>query len=796
MKWIICILVGMPFLGFAQLVTNTNQSPAGLVQNVLLGPGVTVSNIQFSGSQQAIGFFDGSATNVGIDNGIVITTGTVLNNGSGPHGPNNSTNSGLDNSAPGYFRLNNLLGGGAQTYDAAVLEFDFIPYSDTVRFKYVFGSEEYMEYVGTQFNDIFAFFISGPGIPGGIQNIARLPNGDAVAINNVNNGTSNAGPCMNCSRYNFNGTGVEGPYNANPFYIQYDGFTDVLEAVSKVQCGQKYHLTIAIADVGDGIFDSGIFLEANSLSSKVPVSIEYEMSFNAFNDPSAMAEGCVSTTVTLTRDPSNATSAFTIPISVTGTATSGVDYSNTIPSSVTFQPGQTQIQFTFDALQDALSEGEETLNLIFDIPDPCGGASTQEINLTINDVAPVTVTLADTSVLCAGSLVELVPVVSGGVGPYVYSWSNGETSPSILVSPTTSTTYSVSVTDDCLNQTATDNALITVPVYPPISLVASDDITEICPYIPADLTVSATGGSGVYTYQWTANGQVIGSGSTQSVTPSTTTVYQVLVTDQCEEQATESVVYTITSPPLVVTMSPNALICPGDSVFIEVFPTGGFGNYFYDWQHSTDATAGVWVKPAQTTTFEVHVSDECQTFFVVGSTTVEVIRPDADFQVTSSTLFNNMPITFQNLSVGAESYQWFYGDGNTSTTIVGSNVYENPGTYYVTLVATNQLGCKDTVTKPITIEEEYWIYVPNTFTPDGNRVNNYFSVSTVNIKYLEVMIFNRWGERIFEAYDPFFEWDGTYNGTLVQDGTYIWKIKYVTKGNIEGKLVGHITLMK
>lgn len=786
----------MPFLGFAQLVTNTNQSPAGLVQNVLLGPGVTVSNIQFSGSQQAIGFFDGSATNVGIDNGIVITTGTVLNNGSGPHGPNNSTNSGLDNSAPGYFRLNNLLGGGAQTYDAAVLEFDFIPYSDTVRFKYVFGSEEYMEYVGTQFNDIFAFFISGPGIPGGIQNIARLPNGDAVAINNVNNGTSNAGPCMNCSRYNFNGTGVEGPYNANPFYIQYDGFTDVLEAVSKVQCGQKYHLTIAIADVGDGIFDSGIFLEANSLSSKVPVSIEYEMSFNAFNDPSAMAEGCVSTTVTLTRDPSNATSAFTIPISVTGTATSGVDYSNTIPSSVTFQPGQTQIQFTFDALQDALSEGEETLNLIFDIPDPCGGASTQEINLTINDVAPVTVTLADTSVLCAGSLVELVPVVSGGVGPYVYSWSNGETSPSILVSPTTSTTYSVSVTDDCLNQTATDNALITVPVYPPISLVASDDITEICPYIPADLTVSATGGSGVYTYQWTANEQVIGSGSTQSVTPSTTTVYQVLVTDQCEEQATESVVYTITSPPLVVTMSPNALICPGDSVFIEVFPTGGFGNYFYDWQHSTDATAGVWVKPAQTTTFEVHVSDECQTFFVVGSTTVEVIRPDADFQVTSSTLFNNMPITFQNLSVGAESYQWFYGDGNTSTTIVGSNVYENPGTYYVTLVATNQLGCKDTVTKPITIEEEYWIYVPNTFTPDGNRVNNYFSVSTVNIKYLEVMIFNRWGERIFEAYDPFFEWDGTYNGTLVQDGTYIWKIKYVTKGNIEGKLVGHITLMK
>lgn len=796
MKLLLFILLWIPLLGIAQLVTNTNQSPAGLVQNVLLGPGVTVSNIQFTGSQQAIGFFDGSQTNVGINSGIVITTGTVLNNGSGPHGPNNSTNSGFDNSAAGYFRLNNLLGGGAQTHDAAVLEFDFIPYSDTVRFKYVFGSEEYMEYVGTQFNDIFAFFISGPGIPGGIQNIARLPNGDAVAINNINNGTLNNGPCVNCQRYNYNGTGVDGPYNANPFYIQYDGFTDVLEAVSKVQCGQKYHLTIAIADVGDGIFDSGIFLEANSLSSKVPVSIEYQMSFNAFNDPAMMAEGCVSTTVTLTRDQSNATSAFTIPISVTGSATPGLDYSNTIPSSVTFQPGQTQIQFTFAALQDALTEGVETVNIIFDIPDPCGGNSSQELNLTINDVAPVTVTLSDTTVLCSGDLVELVPQVSGGVGPYTYVWSNGETSSSIIVSPTNTTTYTVSVTDDCLNQTATDNAQIVVPVYPPLSLVASEDITEICPYLPADLFVTATGGSGVYTYEWSANNEILGTASTQKVIPSTTTVYTVEVTDQCSEVATEQVIYTITSPPLELTMSPNVLICPGDSVFIQVSATGGFGDYFYDWQHSDETTSGVWVKPNQTTTFTVHVSDECQTFFVAGSTTVEVIRPVADFQVTSAVLFNNLPITFQNLTVGGVSYEWFYGDGNTSTTIVGSNIYETPGTYNVTLIATNELGCKDTVTKPITIEEEYWVYVPNTFTPDGNRVNNYFSASTVNIKYLEVMIFNRWGQRIFEAYDPQFEWDGTYNGTIVQDGTYIWKIKYITNSNVEGKLVGHITLMR
>ena len=82
-------------------------------------------------------------------------------------------------------------------------------------------------------------------------------------------------------------------------YIQYDGFTDVLEAVSQVECGQTYHLVIAIADVGDGQWDSGIFLEANSLSSLTPVDISYELSNQVYSEPNWMAEGCVTATVTL-----------------------------------------------------------------------------------------------------------------------------------------------------------------------------------------------------------------------------------------------------------------------------------------------------------------------------------------------------------------------------------------------------------------------------------------------------------------------------------------------------------------
>ena len=342
MKLLILIFTIFPFLTFSQLITSTGASPTALVQNTLLGPGVQLISASYNGDPAAIGRFTAFGTDLGIDEGIVMTTGTVHNNGSGPHGPNNSPNAGVDNGRPGYGPLNNILGANVTT-NAAILEFKFIPFSDTVRFKYVFGSEEYREYVGSQFNDIFAFFISGPGIPGGMMNMARLPNGAPVTINNINDGTEYNVPyqyqCNNCAYFKYNGGGQ---------HIQYDGFTKPLEAVAKVQCGETYKLIIAIADVKDGIFDSGIFLEANSLTSKEPVSITQQLSYDVYGDPNMMAEGCVSSTFTLTRSGNNLNQPLTIPISVTGTATAGLDYT-TIPSSVSFAPGQTSARFTVSA---------------------------------------------------------------------------------------------------------------------------------------------------------------------------------------------------------------------------------------------------------------------------------------------------------------------------------------------------------------------------------------------------------------------------------------------------------------
>lgn len=779
----------LPLASFGQLVTSTAQSPAGLVQNVLLGSGVTVSNISFNGQPTAIGEFNGTNTNIGLDEGIVITTGTVLNqNNAGPHGPNNLNDSGLDNPSGGYALLSNLIGGTA-TFDAAVLEFDFIPYSDSVKFNYVFGSEEYEEYVGSTFNDVFAFFIIGPGYPAP-TNIALLPNNQPVAINNVHNAVTNS-------------FGTFGPANAQYYVnnnngntIQYDGFTEVLTAKAEVQCGEQYRLIISIADAGDGLYDSGIFLEANSLSSDTPIEVDYTLTQELFGAPNILGEGCVSATVTLDRDPAQTASPMTIPINVSGTATEGVDYSN-LPTSVTFAAGQSSLSFSLDAFADALVEGQESIIIEFPITDPCGNVNPIVLELAIEDIQPVDVEIIGASVNCPGDQVQLTAVPSGGGAPYTFEWNTTETTESIFVSPVSTTTYSVTVEDACLGDQATATFEVFVPVLPPLELNETADITEICPYIPATLAANPIGGSGNFSYVWsTASDPNMGTGPTLDVIPSTTTTYFITVTDDCGNVASGEVLYTITSPPLVLDISPEVEICPSDSAFIQVFPTGGYGQYFYLWPHSGETTQGVWVNPATTTSYEVIVSDECQTFTVDTSTTVTVVAPTADFTTTSTVFFNNLPITFENLSQNATSYIWDFGNGSGDTFPHPSTTYPQPGMYNITLIAIDDKGCTDTITKPINIEEEWYIYIPNTFTPDGDRFNNDFHVSTVGVRALQINIFNRWGEIIFTSSELNFEWDGTYLGMYVPDGTYTYDVNFITNSGRDRNLRGHVNVLK
>ena len=257
MKKIIYLFVLICFLAAkanAQFTITSDTNTVQLVNNFILS-GVTASNVLYTGAANTLGTFNnGNTTNIGLTNGIIMTTGrldTVPLIGSPA-----SNFACVDNSAPGCLELDNIVL-GSTTYNACVLEFDLIPIGNVLEFQYVFASEEYPEYVGSSFNDVFGFFINGANPLGGNyldSNIAIIPGTSLpVAINNIN-ATLN-------SAYFIDNQILNGQT------IVFDGFTTVLLAQVYVLPGNTYHLKMAIADVADGVFDSGIFLKAQSMKS-------------------------------------------------------------------------------------------------------------------------------------------------------------------------------------------------------------------------------------------------------------------------------------------------------------------------------------------------------------------------------------------------------------------------------------------------------------------------------------------------------------------------------------------------
>ncbi len=253
----------------AQLVVENNLTVVDLVESIFVGQGVTVSNVTFNGVpgnqvKAQAGYFNSSNSNIPITTGIILASGDV----DVAVGPNNS--GGAGSNVGGTYQDDDLNAiATASTNNAAVLEFDFIPAGDTLTFNYVFASEEYNEYVCSAFNDVFGFFLSGPGLSGpydnGGINIAIIPETTLpVAINNVNNGSiGSAGSGANCSVIQLNNTEyyIDNESNGAFSSTQYDGFTVTLQAGAKVECGQQYHIKLAIADAADAILDSGVFLE-------------------------------------------------------------------------------------------------------------------------------------------------------------------------------------------------------------------------------------------------------------------------------------------------------------------------------------------------------------------------------------------------------------------------------------------------------------------------------------------------------------------------------------------------------
>ncbi len=502
-----CSIILLTFCaGFsdAQLVTDNTYTPQQLVTNFLIGSGVTASNIVFTGNAQAIGYFNGANCNIGLNSGLILTTGTVLNQpvGSGPQGPNDSPSAGMDNGAAG----DPLLAAVASnvSFNAARLEFDFVPQSDTIKFNYVFGSEEYLEYVGGGVNDAFGFFVSGPNPVGGTytnENIALVPGTSTpITIDNVNDASYPA-------YYIDNGDGFSAPQNGSNTYVQYDGFTTTLTARAAVVCGQSYHIIIVISDMGDGVYDSGVFLEEGSFSSNgVDVQIVTQ------TGDSTIIEGCTTAELFFVRPLNTISDSLLVNVSITGTAAPGVDF---IPfaTPVLFLPGQDSIAITLSSILDANNESPESIIITAYSINACG--DTIVTTGTIWIVEPkVTATVNSISLPCpTNNGLWMIATPTLGFGPFNYAWSNGATNDSIYIplNPSGMTNYTVVVTDFC-NATTSITGTVNIGVFDAAQFTANP-ISGPIP-LPVIFTNTSTTGD---QFNW-----VFGDGNTdQTATVST-----------------------------------------------------------------------------------------------------------------------------------------------------------------------------------------------------------------------------------------------------------------------------------
>ncbi len=254
---------------------SETMSPEAIAR-LLVGEGqaIAISNVQYTGAPAALGTFSGGFSAIGLASGAILSSGLVSN----VNPPNNLEDAGTNNAEPdglaGDPELTALIQTSepVETHDAAVLEFDFIvtnPNATTVKFDYVFASEEYNEFVNSPFNDVFAFFMSRPDDPSFQKtNLALIPNTTTpVSINSVNGGNPFGSPNANNPSQFVNNDLASGA----PFGTQADGFTKVFSISTAITPNVTYHLKLAIADAGDAIVDSFVMIKAGSFSAVCPI---------------------------------------------------------------------------------------------------------------------------------------------------------------------------------------------------------------------------------------------------------------------------------------------------------------------------------------------------------------------------------------------------------------------------------------------------------------------------------------------------------------------------------------------
>jgi subtilisin-like proprotein convertase family protein len=336
---------------FSQLqVASASQlpySPEVLVSNFMTGAGINVIDVTYNGDAIAAGYFKNGATSIGLDRGLILTTGLADTTGSLIGADSDGADFANHDNGNGAIEPNLEALSTVQLKDVAFYKITFQSYNDSIRFKYVFGSEEYPEFACSQYNDIFGFFIQGPGYPTP-KNIAIIPGTNLpVSINNIHpiNPVNTPCPAFNGQFYISNSSTYIPP--------TYDGYLTPFSAEASVIPCEIYTMIIAIADASDSMYDSGVFIEAGSFGSTNFITSSFGTGSNI------LPEQSIGNPLSLTFSQIPA-SILPITVKLSGSATNGLDY-EAIDSVYTINSTDTVLQFTIQPILDSLEEMVENI---------------------------------------------------------------------------------------------------------------------------------------------------------------------------------------------------------------------------------------------------------------------------------------------------------------------------------------------------------------------------------------------------------------------------------------------------
>lgn len=711
--------------GFTVSAPSAGQTATDLILQKLAGPGVVLSNGKFNGNSgsistnQQIGTFSRGNVSFPINSGIVMTTG---NRSSIPSNASQLSEGEMQSPTPDSC-LSTILP-GVRLNDLAKLDFDFVAFSDTVAFNYVFASEEYPDYVCSDFNDVFGFFVTGLNpLTGqiGTWNIALLPDGvTPVTINTVNGGIrppDNYAPCIltNTQYYHTN--------NSSPIF---NGYTTKLTASATITACSHYKMHLAIADVDDQRYDSGVFLEEGSFfSPKMKIRSDYNLP--GFGD--TLVQNCREADIT-----------FVFPrIVIQGNYNTAFTYGGNARPHQDFI-----VTRNFGTLHNEISDndpvvfpqGDSLVRIHIAIPETADlGNDIKMVELYLTTIlceefyprdtnawhvdtlrfflkGHKPIVLKDTTFEACQKCEHLAVELVSGSEPLLYQWTPdaGITNPNARETDaniTENKIFQVIAKDNygCLADTAT--VKVKINQLPNAEAVIQPEYG--C--LPLTLNLSAPNFPPTYEFRWNV---------------STDTFKLESQNQNYNPTLTKPGAYDIS---LWVSSAPNC----NDSI---QYPA------------------------------KVYVSE----------------APHASFYYVPEEPENGKEVEFYNQTpeTNITNFRWNFGDGVTSTEENPIHKYRLNESKYLTatLTVTNEYGCSDDTSAVVPVLDNFAFYVPTSFTPNGDGKNEIFLPKVRDVDSYQLDIFSRNGQLLFHTTDLNEGWDGRYMGKFVPDGVYVWRIKY------------------